>query len=402
MLLWPRAVGAGLSVTMANPMRFFRATTALAAFCFGLCAASARADEQLSELTHRGLDFSGAFAQSGLVVEAQDLSIGLQNIEIKYRIANPTSHPVETTLSLPLPDLDFSDPDAAYAIPAPDPANFVALTATIDGAPAPFALAQSARIDARDVTLALRRNNLALIPVGGFLNQLAALAPEARTRLEKDGLIAEIGATPAGDPLYSPRWQVRSVATRTLAIAANKTATIDLRFRASVGATQDTPLREPLRSEKSLAREIDARRAAYCVDQAFFGGIDKIVAAAAPRPTPLAPPADAPSDPLSPPAPTPTPPQPALRVFPEANVAQLAEQRIAFDLAAGAPNQPIHDFRVSVDKGRPDRLVSFCGDNLKKISPTGFEMRKTEFTPIGVLKILLVGGKDVRRAPRKH
>jgi hypothetical protein len=44
-----------------------------------------------------------------------------------------------------------------------------------------------------------------------------------------------------------------------------------------------------------------------------------------------------------------------------------------------------------VDKGKPDRVVSFCLDNLKRISATAFEMRVANYTPNGTLKILLVG-----------
>ncbi|WP_182419623.1 DUF4424 family protein [Bartonella sp. HY038] len=36
----------------------------------------------------------------------------------------------------------------------------------------------------------------------------------------------------------------------------------------------------------------------------------------------------------------------------------------------------IEDFRLIIDKGKPDALVTFCGDGVQKISPTQFEMRK--------------------------
>ena len=41
---------------------------------------------------------------------------------------------------------------------------------------------------------------------------------------------------------------------------------------------------------------------------------------------------------------------------------------------------PIADFHLVVDKGAPDLLVSFCGDGVKKISPTQFELRHANFT----------------------
>ena len=43
-----------------------------------------------------------------------------------------------------------------------------------------------------------------------------------------------------------------------------------------------------------------------------------------------------------------------------------------------------------VDKGAADSLVSFCGDDVKKISETQFEMKKTDYTPDGNLAVLIL------------
>ena len=51
---------------------------------------------------------------------------------------------------------------------------------------------------------------------------------------------------------------------------------------------------------------------------------------------------------------------------------------------------PIQDFRLVIDKGEASALVSFCGDGVKKISPTQFEMRKTNFTPEGNISVLIL------------
>ena len=55
---------------------------------------------------------------------------------------------------------------------------------------------------------------------------------------------------------------------------------------------------------------------------------------------------------------------------------------------------PVKDFKLVIDKGKPERLVSFCFDNVKKISPTAFEVRMKDFTPERDLKILLLGKAD--------
>jgi hypothetical protein len=43
-----------------------------------------------------------------------------------------------------------------------------------------------------------------------------------------------------------------------------------------------------------------------------------------------------------------------------------------------------------VDKGSPKNLVSFCGSGVKKIGPTQFEMRRTDWRPEKDLSILLL------------
>ena len=43
-----------------------------------------------------------------------------------------------------------------------------------------------------------------------------------------------------------------------------------------------------------------------------------------------------------------------------------------------------------VDKGDADNLVSFCGEDVKKIGDTQFEVKKTDFVPDGNLAILIL------------
>lgn len=49
----------------------------------------------------------------------------------------------------------------------------------------------------------------------------------------------------------------------------------------------------------------------------------------------------------------------------------------------------IGDFRLVVDKGKPENMISFCAEGIKKISPTRFEVHKKNFTPTQDLHFLL-------------
>jgi len=70
---------------------------------------------------------------------------------------------------------------------------------------------------------------------------------------------------------------------------------------------------------------------------------------------------------------------------------QFGQMRIDYILTTGANwSGPIRQFRVLVDKGAPDSLVSFCGQNVRKIAPTQFEMKVNNFIPRSNLSVLIL------------
>ena len=71
--------------------------------------------------------------------------------------------------------------------------------------------------------------------------------------------------------------------------------------------------------------------------------------------------------------------------------APYSEERIDYILRTGANwSGPIGQFHLTVDKGNPTSLVSFCGQNVKKTGDTKFEMSKTNFSPDGDLAVLIL------------
>lgn len=51
----------------------------------------------------------------------------------------------------------------------------------------------------------------------------------------------------------------------------------------------------------------------------------------------------------------------------------------------------VGDFRLVIDKSDTEALVSFCGENVKKISPTQFEMRKNNYMLPESFEVLFFG-----------
>jgi len=71
--------------------------------------------------------------------------------------------------------------------------------------------------------------------------------------------------------------------------------------------------------------------------------------------------------------------------------APYGEERLDYVLKTGANwSGPIKDFRMVVDKGEAGSLVSFCGQDVKTISDTQFEMRKVDYVPDGNLSVLIL------------
>ena len=70
-----------------------------------------------------------------------------------------------------------------------------------------------------------------------------------------------------------------------------------------------------------------------------------------------------------------------------------SETWLDYVLVTGANwSGPIRDFRLVVDKGSTDNLVAFCAEGVTRISPTQFEVRRTNYTPTRDLNVLILNG----------
>ena len=318
-------------------------------------AGAAPASESLIELTTGGLDFGKIADPASIVLESEDVRVSQSNVSFRYRLSTPGPALARVDLTFHYPKLDFSDPDATYAIPGADPVNFLDAKVKIGGASVGLSLSQSATLDGKDVTPALRNAKLPLVPVGAFRSQIEAVPPAVRQTLQADGLIKEVGRTIDGKPLLFPAWSVRTEGTRSITIEPGKPVDIELGYVPSVGISQDSPLRKALRDNKGLAANVAAHRSAFCTDRPFLKGLD------------------------------------AMAGGDEANTARITELRIRLLMRnAAAPPLPAVAYRLSVDKGKPSRIVSFCSDNLQKTSPTTFVATLSNYSPKPQFNVLMI------------
>jgi hypothetical protein len=151
-----------------------------------------------------------------------------------------------------------------------------------------------------------------------------------------------------------PNWTLKSTYFWRQTFPAGREIVIEHRYRPSVGETVGTQVGSPDIERQALEHYENA----YCTDRDFLNSARRAMSK------------------------------------PDAfNVAAspFFERRIAYVLTTGANwAGPIGDFRLVVDKGAPDSLVSFCADGVKKIGPTQFEVRHANFTPTRDLDILIL------------
>ena len=315
----------------------------------------APANDSTAELAIGGLVLP---RDAGISVESQELTIAPDQVTIRYVFLNPGPAPATVTVAFQLPEIDLSEADN-YAIPTDDPANFVAFETKVDGKAVTFRINQRAVLGEKDVSASIRSAGLPLLLAGAQQSRIAELPKEARNRLAGEGLLIPAGTDEKGRQLHSAGWTVKTSATRRQTFPAGQTVLVEHRYRTSVGMSFDTVLRKGLRDNTALGQEVKRYRTTYCVGDDLLRGLDRIAGDA------------------------------------EENTAGMRERRISYVFATGASAfGPVKDFRLVVDKGRPERLVSFCLDNVKKIAPTTFEVRMKDFTPERDLKILLIGKTD--------
>jgi Domain of unknown function (DUF4424) len=319
---------------------------------WGAGTSPSRANDTSAELAVGGLVFTKS---ADVSIESEDLTITPDNVTVRYVFVNQGAGPVTLTVAFPLPDIDLAD-GANVAFPTSDPVNFVGFSTKVDGKPINFTIDQRAMLDSKDITGKLREMGIPLLPIGARQLKINELPQQTRDRAVTAGLLVQSGTNDKGEPLYEPTWTLKTSVVRQQTFPPGKPVSVEHRYRTSVGMSFDTVLRQGLRQKKALESEVQRYKTNYCILDDFLKSIDRLAGAD------------------------------------EANKTKILERRISYVLKTGANwAGPIKNFHLVVDKGQPDRIVSFCGDGVKKISPTAFEMRASDFTSTRDLNIVIVG-----------
>jgi|GEM_PF-382893 len=328
-----------------------RARALMAALLIATCW-PAQANDSAAELSIGGLQF---VRTNDVAMVSEQLHIGLDKIYVRYEFVNVTTKPVTLTVAFPLPDIDLSEAEN-IALPSSDPVNFAGFETKVDGNPAPLTIDQRAMVGNKDVSALLRQLKVPLLPVGDREIRVADLPAPTRTQLVDDGLLMPAGMSDNGHQQYAPGWVTKTSAVREQVFPPTSTVVVEHQYRPSVGSSPDTILRPSLRRSNALRQEVERYRKEYCITDAFLAELDKRAG----------------ND--------------------QANTAKLRERRISYVLSTGANwAGSIRSFRLAINPGGSDRLVSFCPAKLKASAGNPLEYTASDFKPDTDLKILVIG-----------
>lgn len=317
-------------------------TFATAAVAVLLCAAPAGANDTVASMGAGGLVFE---ATDGVAMLSEDLFLSMDEVRVKYRFLNHTDEPIETIVAFPMPDIE---PDWMGSVrgPIPDPMRTLPFITRVDGYSVATQVEQKAMLDGVDVTRRLQRLGLPLIPYYDALEGPVGELSEAQiAELVADGLL-ESNLHDDGSRSTFGLWTLKTTHYWTQVFYPGEEVGIEHLYVPVTGGTTATGVSGPGAPWSDYV-------ARYCVDEPVRAAVARK----------------------------------------QAEGFQMRDSWLDYTLVTGANwSGPIGEFRLVVDKGSEDNIVSFCADGVRRISPTQFEVRYSNYTPTRDLNVLIVQG----------
>ncbi len=313
--------------------------------------AQAMANDSTSELAAGGLVMT---KNEAIELRSEDLFISAKRVRVQYQFVNTAPQDVTVTVAFPMPDLTVLSSDEMLGVPTDSPTNILGFKTLVDGKPVTAELEQKVIRNGKDRTALLRDLGIPLAPHLAATNHALDRLPTAQQdQLLRLGLAApdDYDNGKGMEHHLAATWTLKSTYYWTQTFPAGRELTVEHQYQPAVGASAST-----LWGSLDWPKDPNyaAQRRHYCVDDPFVAAAEHTR-----RPRDFGPP--------------------------------FSEQRIEYILTTGANwKGPIKDFRLVVDKGEPANLVSFCGEGVRKIGPTTFEVRYSDYTPKRDLSVLIL------------
>jgi len=326
-------------------------------FAFALAAlvsGPAIANDTAAVLTTGGLEF---VSHGEIAMESEELFISKDEIRVVYTFRNDSDQDHDLLVAFPMPDI-VPDHWSPVAFPTGPADNLFEFETTFNGEPVGSTLHEYAYAAGVDRTKVLQKLGIPIVPIRQeAIDAVDALDDETTAELMHLGMAVpdEFDAGEGWETHHWPNWTYRATYTWEATFPANETVVVEHRYKPSVGGTTGVSfLYEPFEDGYDPAAEYLRK---YCTDEGFLAAVRKTLSN--------------PDEPWS---------------------APFTETWISYILTTGGnwAGGGIERFRLVVDKGSTDNLVSFCGEGVTKIGPTTFEMVKEDFWPREELNILIL------------
>jgi hypothetical protein len=328
--------------------------SAIALVIAAITSTPALAIEGSIELSTGGLIF---VRNENLDMLSEDLAISPAEVSVRYRLFNKSDSDVTVLAAFPMPDIHIEGPDDSLSVPTEDAVNLLAFATVVNGKAVSAAVEQRVIAAGLDRTQLLRGLGIALAPhLASTHAQLDRLPPDKWEELRRVGLV-EVEQYDNGGGMQKhlrPRWALQTTFFWEQTFAAKAETVIEHRYKPSVGRSGQTLLGSPNEAKEPWYEEYKDK---YCLSYEFLATVERA------------------------------------RKLANSNFgAPFSEQRIeyAHKTWVNGLGSPIKLFRLTVDKGAADNLVSFCGEEARKISETQLEVAKVDYVPDGSLTVLFL------------
>jgi hypothetical protein len=277
-----------------------------------------------------------------IAMEKEDLFISTDEVRVKYQFRNRADRDRTYLVAFPMPEIEApAYLEIDIGVPDREKENFMNFSATVAGKPVETRLDMRALTGGIDIT---DRISALGIP----LNPLSQSTQDAIDKTPRETLqeLIDMGALRVYEKEIWPQWSLRASYYWLQTFPANGTLDVEHSYTPAAGSSF---FYSALLDDRDYA-------AKYCIDDGTARAIRRKLGEQ------------------------------------KAEFPYLLTRDIQYVLSSGANwFGPIKDFRLVVDKGSPDAILSLCMDGVKKISPTQFEVRRTDFEPTKDIDLIVVG-----------
>ncbi|MBF0679353.1 MAG: DUF4424 domain-containing protein [Devosia sp.] len=318
-------------------------------------AAPALANDTMAQLGAGGLHF---ITNDKIEMASEDLYVSPTEVRVAYEFNNISGVPQTILVAFPMPDIagtgnfmtdvpvQHTDEDGKPLIADPD--NLFGFETTFNGVPVDAELHQYAFASNIDYSATLRELGIPLEPFGEATTAaLTALDDDQASRLISRGLAyrSDFDAGNGWESELIPLWTLRSTYSWEATFEPGISEVLHT-YRPSVGGTVATTFM-PVKGDEFSEERFAEYAKKYCVE-------DNLVATLRKKEIQ----------------------QDGYTSYP------YVENWISYIWSTGNNwSGPIGKFTLTVDKGEVDNLVSFCGEGVKKIGPTTFQMTAEDWFP---------------------